>query len=48
MTSRKIQITLSGIALERLDKLSKEKGLSRAVIISLALELYEKEESKKQ
>lgn len=42
---KKVQVTISAIAIERLDKLVEQKGISRAAVISLALEKLWKEEN---
>lgn len=35
---KRIQITLSESQLEKLEKISKEKGLSKSVVVSLAID----------
>lgn len=40
MAGKKIQTTLPEKIVEKLEKISKEKGLTKSVIIALALEEY--------
>lgn len=45
--STKIQITLSGTAMEKLTKLCDEKGVKRSAIIAMAIDrLFKEEESR--
>lgn len=43
--SKKIQVTLSDIAMEKLEKLCTEKGVKRSAIIAMAIDKYFREES---
>lgn len=45
---KRITISLSDKVLENLENLSKEKGLSKSAMITLALEEYARKESKQK
>lgn len=45
---KRITISLSDKVLENLEKLSKEKGLSKSAMITLALEEYSRKESEQK
>lgn len=42
--SKKIQVTLSGTAMEKLEQLCNEKGVKRSAIIAMAIDKFYREE----
>lgn len=42
--SKKVQITLSDTAMEKLEQLCKEKGVKRSAIIAMAIDKFYREE----